>query len=78
MISSITVTYNPDVEILIKQLTRLINQVDQIFVVDNFSRNIKEIKEKISSLTAENLCNIKLIPLEANVGLAKAQNIAIR
>ncbi len=78
MISSITVTYNPEVDILVNQLTSLINQVDQIFVVDNFSRNIKEIKEKISSLTVENLCNIKLIPLEENVGLAKAQNIAIR
>lgn len=78
MISSITVTYNPDVEILIKQLTRLINQVDQIIVVDNFSTNIREIEEKISSLTVGNLCNIKLIPLEENVGLAKAQNIAIR
>ena len=45
MISSVTVTYNPDIECLRQQLLSVRKQVDLCVIVDNGSNNIIEIKK---------------------------------
>jgi hypothetical protein len=37
--------FNPDVKVLRLSLRNLIDDVDEIIIVDNGSRNIKELKE---------------------------------
>lgn len=71
MNSSVTVTYNPDIECLKKQFQSLTKQVDFCTVVDNGSSNIKEIEALLSSF------NFELVKLDKNCGLAYAQNHGI-
>ena len=71
MISSVTVTYNPEIECLNAQLQSLQHQLDHCVIVDNGSKNIEEI---------ERLCRLfqyNLIKLDSNQGLSYAQNIGI-
>ena len=72
MISSITVTFNPDILCLEKQFLSLNGQLKEIIVVDNGSENHSEIKE------LANKFNCSLISLPANMGLSHAQNIGIQ
>lgn len=71
-VNSITITYDPDIKRLRKQIISLIEQVNLVIIVDNHSKNISEIK---------NLCNeiskCILIPLDDNYGIAYAQNKGI-
>ncbi|HFL9121696.1 TPA: glycosyltransferase, partial [Escherichia coli] len=71
MISSITVTYNPDIECLRQQLLSVRKQVDLCVIVDNGSNNIIEIK----NLNHE--FDFHLIQFNENYGLAYAQNKGI-
>ncbi|EEZ4381539.1 glycosyltransferase family 2 protein [Escherichia whittamii] len=71
MISSITVTYNPDIECLRQQLLSVCKQVDLCVIVDNGSNNIIEIK----NLNHE--FDFYLIQFNENYGLAYAQNRGI-
>lgn len=71
MISSVTVTYNPDLDCFKAQLQSLQQQLDHCVVVDNGSKNVADI---------ENLCQLfkfDLIKLDTNRGLSCAQNIGI-
>ena len=72
MNSSVTVTYNPDIECLKKQLQSLANQVDFCTVVDNGSSNIDEIEAMLTYL------HFDLVKLDKNYGLAYAQNYGIK
>lgn len=72
MISSITVTFNPDILCLEKQFLSLNGQLKEIIVVDNGSENHSEIKK------LANKFNCSLISLPANMGLSHAQNIGIQ
>ncbi|EIJ9081489.1 glycosyltransferase family 2 protein [Citrobacter freundii] len=72
MNSSVTVTYNPDIECLKKQLQSLANQVDFCTVVDNGSSNIDEIEAMLTYLQFD------LVKLDKNYGLAYAQNYGIK
>lgn len=74
-ISSIVITYNPNIDVLKNQLYQLSNQCDKTIIVDNNSSNIKQIKEIISAI---NYSVIQLIPLDENLGLGAAQNIGIK
>ncbi|MCF6691503.1 glycosyltransferase family 2 protein [Raoultella terrigena] len=69
-ISAVIVTYNPDIIVLTKLIKTLINQIDSVIIVDNYSSNIDSIKN-IGAV-------FKCIPLDKNIGLASAQNIGIR
>lgn len=72
-VASITVTYNPDVEVLTRQINSLINQVETILVVDNGSENIDSVR-RVRELSEK----IKIIELGENKGIAHAQNVGIR
>lgn len=67
--SAIIVTYNPDVQILIANISRIKPQVDKVLIVDNGSGNIAFIKKAIQ--------DVEIFELEINVGIAKALNIGI-
>ncbi|WP_312268163.1 glycosyltransferase family 2 protein [Pseudescherichia sp.] len=71
MITSVTVTYNPDIECLKRQLISLTTQVDQCLIIDNASYNAGQIE----NLAKDYDCN--LIKLGKNHGLAHAQNTGI-
>ncbi|WP_312213141.1 glycosyltransferase family 2 protein [Pseudescherichia sp.] len=71
MISSVTVTYNPDIACLRNQLQSLVGQVDCCIIVDNGSLNIVEIEGLHKEFSFD------LIKLEKNFGLAYAQNVGI-
>lgn len=71
MISSVTVTYNPDIECLKAQFYSLQKQLDYCVIVDNGSNNIEEI-EKICDFF-----KFVIIKLDSNKGLSFAQNIGI-
>ncbi len=70
-ITSVTVTYNPDIFVLREQFCSLVDQVSSLLVVDNGSTNRKDV---------ELLCNeynAVFIRLDENKGLAYAQNLGI-
>jgi rhamnosyltransferase len=72
MISSITVTYNPNINILNQQIQELLLCVDKIIIIDNQSDNFNEISFKL------NFDKISIISLTENKGIAYAQNLGIK
>ncbi|MFQ2553070.1 glycosyltransferase family 2 protein [Aeromonas caviae] len=70
-ISSVTVTYNPEVDLLVEQLNSLKDQVDFIIVVDNGSINVSDIESIIKNYRAV------LVKINENKGLSYAQNVGI-
>ncbi|WP_148242174.1 rhamnosyltransferase [Enterobacter asburiae] len=71
MISSVTVTFNPDILCLEKQFLSLQDQIDDAVIVDNGSQNFDDVKD------LANRFNFVLISLPVNMGLSHAQNIGI-
>ncbi|CZX56636.1 MULTISPECIES: rhamnosyltransferase [Enterobacter] len=71
MISSVTVTFNPDILCLEKQFLSLQGQIDSAVIIDNGSRNYEEIKDLAEKF------NFVMISLPENMGLSHAQNIGI-
>ena len=63
------VTYNPDIDVLKRNLEALSPQVKEIFVVDNGSKNVSEVE----SLLGE-IANSKIYPNGENLGIAQALN----
>jgi rhamnosyltransferase len=75
-ISTITVTYNPEINILLEQINSLLNEpISNIIIVDNGSNNI----ESIQNIIHCNDKNDKIILLSnyENKGLGYAQNQGI-
>lgn len=72
-LGSVTVTFNPDVEVLERQLRALPAQCPKI-LVDNASAF--ESRERIHMLAAR-VANVMVIRNEANVGLAAALNVGV-
>jgi rhamnosyltransferase len=73
MITSISISFNPDLHILKRQLCSLKNQVRTIIVVDNGSN--KKILNELRFICQE--LDAHLIELGFNFGIAHAQNIGI-
>lgn len=71
-VSSITITYNPEMDILRNQLVSLSKQVGKVIVVDNQSDNIADIECLVNEIKC-----IELIKLPTNSGIAAAQNEGI-
>lgn len=67
-IGSVIVTYNPNLDILKKNIQRSKAQVDECILVDNNSNNINELKLLAASE------NVNVIHLDKNEGIAAAQN----
>lgn len=68
MIGAIVVTFNPNIEILTKNLHSLIQQVENVLVVDNGSNNFSEFVDILRE------SQIKIINFEKNLGIARALN----
>lgn len=71
MILAAIVTYNPDISRLEKNINAIVNQVEKIIIIDNNSRNIKEIEEYFSNKKIKILKNLE------NLGIAAALNKGI-
>lgn len=67
---AVLVTYNPDIPLLIKNLTALNRQFENILLVDNSSQNIDQI-EKITNKVNP---HITIKKLSENMGIASAFN----
>lgn len=69
-IAVILVTFNPDID----SIKKLVNELDEfsIYISDNGSNNIETLKK--ISLNSTNVC---LIMNKRNLGIAKAQNLAM-
>lgn len=63
------VLYHPDIARLRESLSSITQQVQEVFMVDNGSNNIGEIKQ-----LKEDFPQIVIIPFEENEGIAKALN----
>ncbi|MCY9804039.1 glycosyltransferase [Vibrio scophthalmi] len=72
-IYAVIVSYNPDIELL-SNLTKTSKQVDKVLLFDNNSNadGLVLVKE------CECIDNVEVIYSEANIGLSKAQNVAIK
>ncbi|MBV1756288.1 MAG: glycosyltransferase [Dethiosulfatibacter sp.] len=68
------VTYNPDLGSLKQNLESLLNQVEIVFIIDNASDNINDIK-----ILLNDYCDydIELVEYKSNKGLAYALNNAL-
>lgn len=75
-IYGIIVTFNPDITLLFKQFSALMDQITSIIYIDNGSNNIKEISDFIEYILPCNkvifICNRK------NMGIGYAQNVGIK
>ena len=63
------VTYNPDIEVLLKNLQALCPQVNDVFIVDNGSNNYNDIENLLCRFN-----NITIFPNPQNLGIAQALN----
>ena len=70
---AIIVTYEPDVELLIKAIKRIDHQCSGIIVVDNGSKNVEYLLNEIKL----NKINVDVLSLNENLGIATAQNTGI-
>lgn len=73
-VCAIVVTYNPDIEHFQLALKSILSQVNMVIIVDNNSSSQSDIL--MSTVSKED--NIRWVGLSENVGLAKAQNMAIK
>jgi rhamnosyltransferase len=67
-------TFNPDIKVLRLSLRNLINDIDEIIIVDNGSKNIKELKELATEFIPG---KVNIVELGRNLGV-KALNTGIR
>lgn len=72
-ISCVVVTYNPS-EKFSKNIRRVLEQVEKVYIIDNHSNVIDKLEELEKSLDCE---KIEIIYNKENEGLARAQNIGI-
>lgn len=72
-VCSAIVTYNPDSELFGRVLDALTSQVERIYIYDNASKNIAELKELIAFND-----KVELIESAGNDGISKALNTACR
>lgn len=63
------VTYNPDIELLKKNIEVIFHQVNKIFIYDNGSKNSKKIEEELNAIS-----NIEICLGKENKGIAYGLN----
>ena len=76
-IAAVIVTYNPDIEVLQRQLAVLIRQVQLVVYIDNGSLNSADIMECVSDIDRSSETQVVLIENKENKGLGFAQNRGI-
>lgn len=75
---SVSITYNPDIELLDRQIDSLLDQVQCIVIVDNGSRNVEFLKEYLERKQRE-VNHIFIVVYNAkNMGLGYSQNAGIK
>jgi len=72
-VCAIIVTYNPDILLFERVLESIVSQVDGVIVIDNNSTSKLDVTLDFSDKE-----KVHLLTLPDNVGLAKAQNMAIK
>ncbi|CAD7482773.1 glycosyltransferase family 2 protein [Lacticaseibacillus paracasei] len=72
-ISALVITYNPNLETLMRNVEQLVTQVNDVLIVDNGSRNMSQIRELLYN--KKEFATVSILKLSENVGIAKAQNI---
>ncbi|WP_158798512.1 glycosyltransferase family 2 protein [Pedobacter sp. L105] len=75
-VSSITVTYNPDLDLLSRQIGSLAHQVSHLIIIDNASANIDAIELLVINFVNQGF-SIQLKKLDENKGLGFGQNRGI-
>lgn len=65
------VLYNPNIEILSKNINAIIDQVEVVILIDNGSKNLLQVKEKINTTWNR---KISLLENKNNDGIARALN----
>lgn len=65
------ITYNPEIELLNKNIRSIKDQVDEVLIVDNHSTNVDDIRQLVSAT------KISLKELSKNEGIAYALNVAM-
>jgi len=73
--AAIIVTYFPNNQIITKTLKSIMKQVSEVLIIDN-TPNGSNVFKNGELLNGKN--NVKLITLNENMGIAKAQNIGIK
>lgn len=74
MIGALIVTFNPDLDVLLRNIQAIRQQVNRVLIVDNGSKNINEIRNMI---TQNNLSKLELVTLGTNRGIAYALNVGM-
>ena len=69
---AIIICYNPDLDLLLKNVESISNQVKQVIIVDNCSRNFSDYKQVICPFE-----NVTFMRLEKNEGIAFALNFGL-
>lgn len=75
---SVSVTYNPDLDLLDRQIESLYQQVDFVTIVDNGSANILQLKNYLNNKQIELRKDFIIVYNDNNIGLGSAQNIGIK
>jgi rhamnosyltransferase len=78
LVYSVSVTYNPDIALLNRQINSLYNQVQCIVMVDNGSSNADELKKYYKTKQSDKKQDILIIWNSKNMGLGYAQNEGIK
>ncbi|MGC9124254.1 MAG: glycosyltransferase [Thermoplasmata archaeon] len=72
-VGAVIVTYNPEINRLKKVIDSIANQIDNIIIVDNNSKNVNDLIDLI-----RNYSNIEIIKNGQNYGIGKALNIGVK
>lgn len=72
MIAAVIVSYNPDLNLLDKNINSIIHQVDKLIIYDNNSRNRNDLLKRYCDLPG-----VELKLSESNDGISKALNNSI-
>lgn len=68
------ITYNPEIDLLQKNLKALLGKFESVLIVDNNSENIDQIEKLIKA----NGLKVDLEKLSDNLGIAYAQNVGLK
>ncbi|NLO71926.1 MAG: rhamnosyltransferase [Porphyromonadaceae bacterium] len=75
LVSTIIITFNPQIERIRFQISRLLLQTNTVIIVDNNSSNIEELEQILVKFNPE---KVHIVKNQNNEGLGYAQNVGIK